>query len=266
MAYRDQQQKKMSFSFATFFSSERKGNEFQLVKLGFYDGKLTFNFLKGTSGGGSAEGGEAYTSLEYETACLLKNFVDNLVRSRVGRLRSGLPYEDIYVTYNISFQDKESHETRSAGNITFKTSSTPESGNNTVHLLYSNGTNNYDIALGNNFLQKSFTHTEEQFTDIDSGDARFYALAYLLNNIIRNWPSLVQNDRIASVTMNRINSFQDNYLNAIMNKLGIPLPENNSGGKYQDKYRSKGGGESHSRDSQTSGNWDNQAGGSDEPF
>jgi hypothetical protein len=247
MAYNKDQQKKMSYSFGTFFSSERKGNEFQLVKFGLYDGKFTFNFLKGTSGGGSAEGGDAYTALEYETFCLLKQFVDNLVRSRVDRFRKGLPYEEVYVTYNITFQDKDTHETRSAGNLTFKTNTEAESGKNIVHLYFSNGTNSFDIALGNLYLQKSFTHTEEQFTDIDMQDARLYALSYLFNNILLNWPSLIQNDRIAQVMINKIVSLQENYFAAIFNKMGIPLPENTNG-NYQEKYRTKGGGASYSKD------------------
>jgi hypothetical protein len=248
MAYNKDQQKKMSYNFGTFFSSERKGNEFQLVKFGLYDGKFTLNFLKGTSGGGASEGGDAYTALEYETFCLLKQFIDNLVRSRVDRFRKGLPYEEVYVTYNITFQDKDSHETRTAGTLTFKTNTEAGSGKNIVHIYFTNGTNNFDIALGSPYLQKAFSHSDEQFTDIDMQDARLYALSYLIHNILNNWPSLIQNDRIASVIMNRIVLLQENYLTALFKKMEIPLPENNNG-NYQEKYRSnKGGGASYSQD------------------
>jgi hypothetical protein len=247
MAYnnnRDQQTKKMSFSFSTFFSSEKKGNEFQLAKVGFYDGKLTFNFLKGTSGGGAAEGGDAFVSLDYETACLFKSYIDGLIRKRVERYRSGLPYDEIYVTYNITFQDKESREMRSAGNITFKTSPNADGGNNTVHLIYTNGTQTFDIALGSPYLSKTFSHTDEVFTDIDKNDARLYGLAYLFHNVIQSWPILLQNDKIASSIMNRIVAMQETFtrdFNLLFDKMNIPIPQDAAqDGKYQEKYRSKG--------------------------
>jgi hypothetical protein len=239
---KDHQTKKMSYHFSTFFSSERKGNEFQLVKIGLYDGKLTFNFLKGTSGGGASEGGDAYASLEYETACLLKAYLDGLIRSRVERYRSGRPYEEVYVTYNITFQDKESHETRSAGSITFKTVLNQDKGNNTVHLIYTNGSQTFDLALGSPYLSNAFTHTDEIFTDVDKSDARLYALAYLFNNIIQNWPALQQSDKIAALMMNRIVAMQEAFtrnFNLIFKKMDIPIPQDESGGKYHEKYRSK---------------------------
>jgi hypothetical protein len=241
MAYIRDQQKKMSYSFATFFSSEKKDNEFQFIKLGFYDGKLTFNFLKGTSGGGS-EGGDSYTSMEYETACLLKNYVDSLIRSRVDKYRSGQPYDDTYVTYNFTFVDKTTREVRNAGSLSIRTVARPENGSgiNTIHIQYNSGTNNYDIALGNPYMHQSYVATEEQFTDVDKGDSRLYAFAYLLNNIINNWPTLAQSDRIASVVISRIQALQEQYFSALFNKMGIPLPSgnNNSDGKYSEKYRS----------------------------
>jgi hypothetical protein len=241
---RDQQNsKKMSFSFATFFSSERKGNEFQLVKLGFYDNRLTFNFLKGTSGNGASDGGEAYTAIEYETACLFKMFIDELIKTRVISYRLRTHYDDVYTTYNITFQDKDSHETRSAGNITFKTIQNHDSGNNTVHLLYTNGTNDFDIALGSPYLSKAFTHTEETaFIDIDKNDARLYALGYLFHNIIRSWPVLFQNDKIVNILMSRIMSMQEKFtrnFDLLFNKLGIPSPRDASDSRYQENYRSK---------------------------
>jgi hypothetical protein len=242
MAYnKDQQTKKMSYSFGTFYSSDKKGNEFQLVKLGFYDGRLTFNFLKGTSGGGGSEGGDAYMSIDRETACLLKQYLDVIIRNRIERFRNGLSYDDIYVTYNITFVDKDSHELRSAGNITFKTFPSQDSSNNTVHLLYTNGTNEYDITLGNPFIAKAFSHSDEYFAGVDKNDDRLYALAWLINDIVQCWPIIIQNDKIGSIVINRMNT----YFNAIFNKMGIPLPENTDGGKYQEKYRSGKGGESN---------------------
>jgi hypothetical protein len=245
MAYnnKDQQRKKMSVSFATFFSSERKGEEFQLMKIGFYDGKVTFNFLKGTSGNGVADGGDAYASLEYETACLFKSFLDKLIKLRVERYRNGLSYEDLYVTYNITFKDKDSRETRSAGNITVKTVLNSDKGNNTVHLIYTNGNQHFDIALGSPFLSNAFSHTDETFNDIDKNDARLYSLAFLFNNVIQNWPALYQNDKIVSTTMNKITAMYEDFtrnFNLIFNKMGIQAPSDSSqDGNYQDRYHSR---------------------------
>jgi hypothetical protein len=233
MAYNNNQQtKKISYPLATFFSSEKKGNEYQFVKLGFYDGKLTFNFMKGTSGGGG-EGGDAYVSLEYEAACLLKQMVDKIIQHRVGLFRNGQVYDDIYLTYTISFTDKDSHEQRIAGTLTLRTSeATPEKPSNIMQFVYSNGTNTFTIALGNAYLTKAFTHTDELFGDLDKGDGRLYAFAYLLHNIIRSWPILQQNDKIATVVMNR--------LQAVSEKLGISQETSGQGqgGKYNEKYRS----------------------------
>jgi hypothetical protein len=230
MAYNnDDRQKKMSYNFATLFSTERKGNEYQLIKIGFYDGKLTFNFSKGTPGGGS-ENADAYVSLGYDAACMLKKMLDAIVRKRVDRYRNGQPYDDVYFTYTISFQDKDTHEIRTAGSLTLKTEINSESKINTVHIYYSNGTNSFDIALGAGFLDKAFTNTEEYFSDIDIMDGRLYAVSYLFNNIIFMWPSLFQTDKVASLVMSR--------LNAISEKLGISYDNQGDKGNYQEKYRS----------------------------
>jgi hypothetical protein len=230
MAYKDDQQKRMSYSFATLFSTEKKGNEYQLLRIGFYDGKLTFNFSKGTSGGGG-EAADAYTSLNYDVACMFKRLLDSLVKRRIERFRAGDPYEDVYFNYAITFQDRETHETRTAGTLTVKTEINPETRLNTIHIYFDNGVNKFDIALGAGFLNKSFTQTEEYFTDIDVTDAKLYSTSYLFNHIISSWPALMQNDRIASLFMTR--------LNAISEKLGISY-DNNQGdkGNYQEKYRS----------------------------
>jgi hypothetical protein len=225
----NQQQKKMSYSMGTFFSSEKKGAEYQMIRLGFHNEKVTMNFLKGTSGGGG-EGADAFVALDYDTACLLKSFVDGIIRHRVDRYRNGQVYDDLYVTYTISFTDKDTREARTVGTLTFKTSeATSERPSNTVHLIYENGSQTFDIALGNAYFNKAFTHTEELFADVDKGDGRLYAFAYLLHNILRSWPVLMQNDRIASVMMQRIQ--------AIGEKLGI-AQDTSSGEKYADKYRS----------------------------
>jgi hypothetical protein len=231
MAY-NQQQKKMSYPIATFFSSEKRGNEYQFVRIGFYDGKLTLNFMRGTSGGGSGEGGDAYVSLEYETACMIKAMIDNIIRHRVQLFRNGQVYDDVYLTYTVSFVDKDTRETRTAGILTLKTlESAPEKPSNIMCLSYSNGTRSFEIALGTPYLAKALTHSDELFSDIDKNDGRLYAFAYLLHNIIRCWPVLQQNDKIASVQMQR--------MQAIAEKLGISQEANNQG-KYSDKYRSGG--------------------------
>jgi hypothetical protein len=235
----NQQQKKLSYTMATFFSSEKRGAEYQFIKLGFYDGKLTMNFMRGTSGGGG-EGADAYVALEYETACMLKSFIDGLIRHRIERYRNGQAYNDIYVSYTISFTDKDTRENRTVGTLTFKTSeASSDHPSNIVHIVYENGKQTFDIGLGHAYFNKSFSHTDEMFTDIDKGDGRLYAFAYLLHNILRNWPVLVQNDRIASLMVQK--------MQAIGEKLGI-AQDTSSGGKYSDKYRSNGGENESSED------------------
>jgi hypothetical protein len=229
MAYNNEQQKRMSYNFATLFSTEKRENEFQLVKIGFYDGKLTFNFAKGTSGRGT-EGADAYVSLNYDVACTLKQLLDSIVRKRVERYRHGERYDEVYFTYTITFQDRDTHEMRTAGSLTIKSEANPETGLNTVHIHYNNGTNDFDIALGAGYINKSFSRTEEYFNDIDLNDARLYATSYLFNNIIIMWPSLFQTDKVASLFMSR--------LNAISEKLGISYDNQNDKGNYQEKYRS----------------------------
>jgi hypothetical protein len=229
MAYKDEQQKRMSFNFATLFSTEKRGNEYQLLRIGFYDGKVTFNFSKGTSGGGG-ETADSYIALNYDVACMFKRLLDEIVKRRIERFRSGGQYDDVYFTYTITFQDKETHETRTAGSLTIKSEVNPETQINTIHIFYSNGVNNFDIALGAGFLNKSFSQTEEYFSDVDMNDAKLYSTSYLFNNIIINWPSLFQNDKIASIFMSR--------LNAISEKLGISYDNGGDKSNYQEKYRS----------------------------
>jgi hypothetical protein len=228
MPGKNDQTKRMSYPITSFFSSERKGNEYQIVKLGVYDEKVTLNFYKGTSGGGS-EGSNAYVSLDYETACHIKQMLDIIILHRVELFRNKAPYDDIYFTYNIMFNDKDGGGLRTAGSLTFKSAINPDEGRNIVHLQYSNGTSQFDIGLGNQYLSKSISQTDGLFDGIDKSDARLYALAHVFHNIIKCWPILMQNDKIASTLMYRIN--------AISEKLGVSL-DYSKNGKYPDKYRS----------------------------
>jgi hypothetical protein len=99
-----------------------------------------------------------------------------------------------------------------------------------VCLSYSNGTAQFDIILENQLLIKSVNYNDNDlFNDIDKGDARLYALVYLVHNIIRSWPILMQNDKIVSIEMNR--------LSAISEKLGVSF-DAPKGANYPDKYRS----------------------------
>jgi hypothetical protein len=231
MAFDKNSPKKMSYPITTLFSSEKNGNEFQLIKIGFYDGKLTFNFYKGVSGNSGEESNNAYVSLDYETACMIKNIIDNIVKHRVSLFRTAEPYDEIGWHYNIIIPNKDTMELRTVGTLTLRTVTNEETGNNTVHIMYQNGIHEFNIALGAGFIAKSLdlTGNEALFNDIDIRDARFYAFAYLINNIIRNWPVLMQTDRMASIIMNR---FQH-----ICTKLGISF-DNQNEGRYNDKYRS----------------------------
>ena len=212
MANRGDSPKMMSYPFATFFSSERKGKDFQNVKFGVYDGKVTLNFFKGVAGE-QGTGVSDFMTINYENACALQHHLNEIIRSRVEAFRNGRPYEELYMAYNITFQDSNGG-TRSGGTLTVKTVSSPENPSNTMHLMFS-GKEKFDIALGNPYSTNAITHTDAFFKDIDKDDARLYALANLLHNIIRCWPILMQNDKIISTLMQR-----------------LPLP------RYSDTYRS----------------------------
>ena len=62
--------RRMSYTFATAFSGEKTGTEYQMVKIGFYDEKLTLDFNKGVAGSNSKMT-SSFVKIDYELACIL---------------------------------------------------------------------------------------------------------------------------------------------------------------------------------------------------
>lgn len=217
-------QKRISYTLGTIFSAAKNGEEYQMVKVGFYDEKLTFNFYKGVTGSGASKMIEAFTRLDYETTVALTSILNQIIRSRVAAYRAGQQYKnDIVVDYNICFTDSETKQLRSVGHIIIRTEDVTGDGKYAVTLSFNNGTDEFKIVLSSPYIPQQLSFAEGQTADIDLNDARLYALAYLLSNTSRLWPVLVQNDIIARLMMSRFS--------AICTKLGIYSDSNNNGNK-----------------------------------
>lgn len=242
----DNAKKRISYTLATFFSSHRPDNgEYQMVKIGMYDEKLTFNFYKGVAGS-SNKMIEAFVKMDYEPIVALTSVFNNVIRSRVATFRSGEQYSDnIYFDYNISFTEAETKQIRSIGHLVIKTELID--GSVKVCFCYMNGTDEFKIVLGSPYIPEQMSLGESKFAsdinqDIDLTDSRLYALAYLLSNISRQWATLVQQDIVARLMMNKFSQ--------ICGKLGINYGTKSQdsigdGGNYKDSnYRSNGGDES----------------------
>ena len=230
--YGKPKQKRMSYTLATIFSGEKNGAEYQLVKVGFYDSKVTLNFCKGISGGANKML-EASVFIDYETLCSFSGLCETVIRDRVASFRAGEPYKEFAFNYAVRYMDSESGQMRTLGNLILE-SIMDQNGRANIHLKYNDGKEEYTISMISPWLKDAFSFNEDSFliNDIDISDARFYQLSYLLSNIVRSWPCLVQQDIIARYQMNRLTN--------ICEKLGINYGGgNNNGGNYNDKaYRS----------------------------
>lgn len=258
--YGKPKQKRISYTLATIFSGEKNGAEYQLLKVGFYDQKVTLNFCKGVSGG-SNKMLESTVFIDYETLCVIKGLLDSVIRDRVGSYRMGEPYKEYSFNYAVRYMDSDSGQMRTLGNLTVEAVTVSETGDNRVNFKYNDGKDEYKISLTSPWLKDAFSFNEDSLLmkDIDISDSRLYALTYLFANVVKNWPCLVQQDIIARYQMNRLTGIAD--------KLGIGYG-NNSGGNYNDKnYRSNGGGNNNVESSDSSSQ-DSSGGDAfdDEPF
>ena len=243
-----QNKKSVSYVLATLFSTERNGNEYQFVKVGFYDEKLTLNFYKGVSGV-QGKGAETFMHLDYEALLAVSAACDRLIQMRVDQFRKQTPYTNgINIDYNVTFTDNDTKSLRSVGHLVIKTQAN-STGDSVVFLCYNNGTTEWSVALGSTYLPQQLSLTE-QFADIDIKDSRFYAFAYLLRNLINNWPVIMMQNKMVSLMMSNFSS--------IKGKLGISYDASSSGGSSKN-----GGGYGGGR--QSSGP-EEDSGSGDDPF
>lgn len=256
--YGKNKQKRISYTLATIFSGEKNGAEYQLLKIGFYDQKVTLNFCKGTSGG-TNKMLESTVFVDFETLCAIKGLMDSVIRDRVGAFRLGEPYKEYSFNYAVRYMDSDSGQMRTIGNLTME-ATTYESGENRVSLKYNDGKDEYKITLTSPWLKDAFSFNEDSLLmkDIDINDSRLYALTYMFATIVKNWPCLVQQDIIARYQMNRLTGIAD--------KLGIGYgggSNSSDGGNYNDRNYRSGGNSSSSSNS----NSESSGGGfDDEPF
>ena len=250
------QQRRVSYNMGTFFSSEKNGNEYQMVKVGFYNESLTFNFYKGTAGASNQQV-DAFIKFEYEAAVALKGLLEQFIRARVSAFRSGEAYKDHWFNYDLVFTDKETHQPRKIGSFTIKTQISEQNGKNVAVVMFNNGTEEFRIVLGTPFLPTQLTQIEACPPDIDFFDMRLYALAGLIDSMIRHWPLLIQNDKNAQLMMAKFQGIYD--------KLGISSSTpNDGGGRYSSgSYRQKnnGGGNNGGGSADDGGSYN-----SDNPF
>ena len=73
--------RRMSYTFATAFSGEKSGTEYQMVKIGFYDEKLTLDFNKGVAGSNSKMT-SSFVKIDYELACILTGLLEEIIKDR----------------------------------------------------------------------------------------------------------------------------------------------------------------------------------------
>lgn len=235
-----QQQRSVSNTFDTYFSTDRVQNEYAFVKLGCYGDKITFNFYKGMSGSGKSQ--TQYVSINYETLCGLVHYVINpLVRQRALDYAAGAEYKvGVWGNYAINIIDKDTKQLRTIGNFSIETKLCPTTQRNTVYLNYSNGADTWSIALGATEFASQMTLEQVGTEGMDPGDSRFQQFAYILDSIIKTWTIQISQNHLASIMMS-------NFVQ-IKNKLGIrndkgPAKQSYQGGSsYSDGGASGGSG------------------------
>jgi hypothetical protein len=230
-------QKRASYTLGSFFSSDRSTNEYQIVKIGFYDDKLTFNFYKGMIGSNNKMI-TAFAGIAYETVVGLSSVFSQILRHRVETFRNGKAYaDDINLSYDCGFIDSETKAFRCTGHLTVKTVefNAGDSNRYAVAIGYDNGTDQFNIVLSSNIAEQIKINQNVDgtpITDLDLQDAKLYALTYLISNISRQWPVLVQQDECVRIMMRRFDM--------ICEKLGIDVSGGNGGGGNSNRYVDSG--------------------------
>lgn len=255
-----QQNPQPSIPIDTFFSTDSEGGVWQMMKLSTYGNKISFNFYKGRSG--SPEKTQQYVSFDYETMCAILSYViEPLVRQRAMKFNSGEEYPTgIWLNYNLTFMDKESKQLRTVGNFIIKSEVCASTNRNTVCICYSNGTDEWKVALGSSALQSHVTlenpagESSSDFS-MDIGDSRFQQFAYMIRSIVNNW--------IVVQGMNHIVGIMMGNFNPIKSKLGIESKKfvgKDNGNYVSDNYRS------NAPDAEPSSDSDEGSFGGDMPF
>lgn len=219
----------------TFFSTESVGGEYQFVKVGTYGNKISFNFYKGRTGDPNKT--TQYVSFDYETMLLMKNCIlEPLIKQRQLRFMSGEEYPvGIWLNYAITFTDRETKQLRTLGNFIIKSEVCPTTQRNTVYLCYTNGTDEWKVALGSTALQSHVTcECPTPDNGLDYGDTRFHQFAYLISSILDNWFIVNMSNHMIGIMMNHFHKIED--------KLGIKSGKNfvgkDNGNYATDSYRS----------------------------
>ena len=133
----------------------------------------------------------------------------------------------------MTFVDNETKQSRPSGNLVIKTEVNPSTNRNNVYICYSDGTNEWKIALGASNLVNKVTIENPSVNGLDVSDSRFQQFGYMLRSIVNNW-AMVQ-------MMNHQTSLMMYNFNAIKEKLGISNKHfsGKDNGNYADSsYRS----------------------------
>lgn len=247
----------MSVALDTFWSTDpyALGNgDFQNLRLGIYNNKLTLNFSKGNTKQG-AKTQTAYLAMDYESAVIVARTLTYIENIRKDCLKHGVELPLWSFKNTIQFTDKESKTLRTIGVFEIKTEISQVTQKNTVYISYSAGTDKFEVALGSMYLKDQCEFSDT--VDFDTNDSRFYAFADQFRSIVLTWPVLVTEQKMLGIIMNNFG--------AIRGKMGIPVKSASAGsgnGKYTDSnYHS---GSDSSEDS--GGSAFDDEGGGDMPF
>lgn len=205
----------LSTPIGTFFSSDISNTgEYQMMKLSIYGEKLAFNFYKGQTGSQS-KATTQFVSFDYETVVTMyKTKIEPLLVQRVSKYQQGEEYpEGIWLNLPLTFVDKETKQIRTIGNFIIKTEVSPVTQKNTVYIVYTNGADEYKVALGSGQVGTHFSGDNPGIDGFDIGDSRFWTFAELIHSLIRNWVSCLMISRQINVMMNNFKP--------IKSKLGI---------------------------------------------
>lgn len=221
----------LSVPMTTFWSTDLANTrEYQNVRIGVYGEKVTLNFAKGFTDNKEQPPVTAHIMMDYESACIVARTLKYIENVRKECYKTGTPYPVWSFKNTLQFTDRETKALRTIGVFEIKTAVSDVTGNNTVYICYSTGTDQFNIALGSVYLKTQCEFSEPSTEDLN--DSRFSAFVDQFFSVLMNYPVLLCEQKVLSILMSNFN--------AIRYKLGIPAKTgNDNGGRYTDSnYRS----------------------------
>lgn len=187
----------LSLTMGSFFSTDKSPTgEYSAVAVGVYGQNITLNFMKGVKGSTPSN---TYLSMNYEAAVIVARTLWFIRQSRKKCYMAGEEYPTWEFKNTIQFSEKGTGNLRTLGVFEIRTELSPVTNRNTVYVCYTQGADTIKVALGSAYLSNQCEFSSNP--DFDVADSRFNAFCDQFITTVFNYPVLMMNAKINSISM-----------------------------------------------------------------